>query len=118
MRAKNKNTRLNDLRAGSLDKLRGKGWQFHAVEVETTQVGVPMRVSAVPKVSEEGAGEEAQDVEFSESPEGDPARTSRFRYHVDAVNLRASAQHSAEMRCKGQPGNLRQHIKYIRHKHN
>ena len=77
-----------------------------------------MRVSAVPKVSEEGAGEEAQDVEFSESPEGDPARTSRFRYHVDAVNLRASAQHSAEMCCKGQPGNLRQHIKYIRHKHN
>ena len=77
-----------------------------------------MCASAVPKVSEEGAGEEAQDVEFSESPEGDPARASRFRYHVDAVNLRASAEDIAEMRCKRQPGNLRQHIKCIRQKHN
>ena len=41
----------------------------------------------------EGAGEAAQDVKFSESPEGSPAGTRRFRYHVDAVNLRASTQH-------------------------
>ena len=40
----------------------------------------------------EGAEEAAQDVKFSESPEGYPAGTRRFRYHVDAVNLRASTQ--------------------------
>jgi len=62
-----------------------------------------VRASALPKVSEEAAGEAEQDVKCNELPEGDTASASRFRYLVDTENLHASTQQlgkCGEMRCK------------------